>query len=140
MSAIKYRAFHRNKMMDVLEIKFDKNRALVKDAKGNRCWVDGGKIMQSTGFKDRNGIDVYEGDKLKLGHEWADLDNKYVSYHNGFMTFAVTSEEEINWVKQGSNHFKYWDTDDTNVYLLNQLEGYEVEVVGHIYENPELLT
>jgi len=138
MSIIKYRAFHEKKMMEVLTIDLMNQKVMVRDGLEHH-YVSNDKIMQGTGFKDKNGVELYEGDLIRLGYEWSDLDDKYICYHGGFMTFALTSEQEIEWIKKGSNHFKYWDTDENNVYLLNQLEEYEVEVVGNMHEKPELM-
>ena len=74
--------------------------------------------MEFTGLLDKNGKEIYEGDVMKI-------------YGSTF---------EIVWFK-GAYHFKHSDNKSAfpNDYLLKDL-GHKCEVIGNIYENPELLT
>lgn len=73
-------------------------------------------IMQFTGLLDKDGKEIYEGDILK------DIDNRHVE------------------VKFDSGVFYITKTGPTlaHAILLNSVA--ECEVIGNIYENPELLT
>ena len=68
------------------------------------------KIQQWTGLKDKNGIDIFEGDILKSGKRYWEV----VFSHASFM---------MSWGNGASQMF------------INEM----VEVIGNIYENPELL-
>jgi len=105
------------------EIKF---RAWDKKSKGWRYWVLGRDCMcdleiydflthygQYTGLKDKNGKEIFDGDIV-----------------------------DINGCK---NRVVEWDEDWCGFYLSRELNpvGYflseEYEIIGNIYENPELL-
>jgi uncharacterized phage protein (TIGR01671 family) len=72
--------------------------------------------MQYTGLKDRNGKEIYEGDILR----WGNLDES-------------TGENQIHAVKWANGGWVLGDMD----WLYVQAD--EGEVIGNIYENPELL-
>ena len=69
-------------------------------------------LMQCTGLKDKNGKEIYEGDIVKQGN-WVG---------------------EIKWTRDfwGLGEGNY---DDEGLYTRNQ----NLEIIGNIYENPELL-
>ena len=86
------------------------------------------EIMQYTGLKDKNGKEIYEGDVVK----WRSHPNKTVE------------ASEVRW----SSHLKWilvWFADDfereKNYPSAKDLGGHinSIEVIGNIYENPELL-
>lgn len=75
------------------------------------------EIMQYTGLKDKNGKEVYEGDILK-----SDLDEVMI--------------DTVEWDADGvSFHLKNVSTGFSQL----RIEDWEWEVIGNIYENPELL-
>ena len=82
-------------------------------------------LMQSTGLKDKNGQEIFEGDILIVSdeHSWVEV----VSYNQGKAMFVT---EEIN------REFK---VPETPLYDLFNTNIFKFEIVGNIYENPELL-
>lgn len=72
-------------------------------------------LMQYTGLKDKNKKEIYEGDILEYDGKGCDV----VSFEDG--SFIVKSKGKYN------------------VAHLNLQQGSVSEVVGNIYENPELL-
>lgn len=73
------------------------------------------EIMQYTGLKDKNGKEIYEGDIIK---GWKDS-----HWHDGKDRVL----KEVEWI------------DELGGFNIIQIEMRECEVIGNIYENPELL-
>lgn len=82
------------------------------------------KIMQSTGLKDKNGVEIFEGDVVKVS-------NHPFQKKEDSAGIEIDGNYLINW----SEHSLTWLAGDL---LLYQLKPY-IEVIGNIYENPELL-
>lgn len=85
-------------------------------------------IMQSTGLKDKNGKEIFEGDIVRttrfLGR--ADEIGGFYEYEKDYL--GVVKVLEGSWViDTGSDAVDLWSEIDEN------------EVIGNIYENPELL-
>lgn len=90
-------------------------------------WLNNGsyKIMQFTGLKDKNGEEIYEGDILKLNGGADDIFGA-VGFKDGCFVFGVPW---INREEQPYPELKYYVG----------MSFCEVEVIGNIFENPELL-
>lgn len=74
------------------------------------------EVMQSTGLKDKNGIEIFEGDIVK----WTE--------HVGAIEFLINNQQTVL-MGQSENII----TD------LDYCTHFNMEIIGNIYENPELL-
>jgi uncharacterized phage protein (TIGR01671 family) len=77
-------------------------------------------LLQFTGLKDKNGKEIYEGDILKYSDNYPEFTG-FVKYDNRFGMFTI--EIEFN------NQYNF----------LHHKMSPDLEVIGNIYENPELL-
>ena len=82
------------------------------------------ELMQSTGLKDKNDKEIFDGDVLKATdeHSWLEV----VKYDDEKAMFV---SEEVN------REFK---VPDSPLYDLFNTNIFAVEIIGNIYENPEL--
>ena len=81
-------------------------------------------IMQSTGLKDKNGVEIYEGDILEVEKN---EDGTYKGTING-NTFFDRFQGYSSKIKVDGVH---------DIYTLRNWNNH-VRIIGNIYENPEL--
>lgn len=90
-------------------------------------------LMQYTGLKDKNGKEIYEGDILKfLVHYPADFQERNPYKRYGRICGPVLWEE--GWLYADKKEHNGQDD-----MLLYQSSSQEFEIIGNIYQNPELL-
>ena len=82
--------------------------------------------LQFTGLHDKNGKEIYEGDIVKMLDEWID---HYTLYSNHQIEFGSGCFR----LENGVPLYDCLDED-------SDFEKLVLEVIGNIYENPELLT
>lgn len=121
---------------DIDYIDFFTGIVFIREEDGYDYLIDSrsdGKLMQYTGLKDKSGKEIYEGDIVKLiplnserlkelGRKWYEhLKVEWGAYSDGeYVTNVETWMIGIN-------------------PLSEELLDETVEVIGNIYENPELL-
>ena len=81
-------------------------------------------LMQSTGLKDKNGVEIFEGDIVKVS-------NHPFQKKEDSAGIEIDGNYLINW----SEHSLTWLAGDL---LLYQLKPY-IEVIGNVFANPKLL-
>lgn len=104
----------------------------------NECSDIEDTLMQYTGLKDKNNVEIYEGDILKVLVAYTDYDgfeykrpSRVYNHRTKYVNIAVSFE---------SGTF-ILDTDytDSLYHTLWLWTQEDVEVIGNIYENKELL-
>lgn len=96
-------------------------------------------LMQSTGLKDKKGVEIYEGDIVR--HSKISTDISIVR----FGEFGVPNIEEMEYQDMAvgfyfENASDLKDVEPFNMTIpLNNLYVEGIEIIGNIYENPELL-
>ncbi|MCK4005532.1 hypothetical protein HCC50_09285 [Streptococcus suis] len=111
----KFRAFYEGKMYGVKAVIWTSRGLYVTLDEGNKAGrrVRGAKLMQSTGLFDVNGKEIFEGDVVRI------LDEKLSKIYYSDGAFCVD-------ILNGGTPL--------HAFLSEHLE-----VIGNIYENPELM-
>ncbi|EPM8052437.1 YopX family protein [Enterococcus hirae] len=89
---------------------------------------DEAELMQSTGLKDKNGVEIFEGDVVSVSvrNGFYYLDNKVCIVKNSIDysgLVCATVDEDLEY----------------QIFNTELFEEYTYEVIGNIYENSELL-
>ena len=146
MRTIKFRCWFDNHMFRVVDIDFSYKRINLFAA--DIIHFKDGVLMQYTGLKDKNGKEIYEGDII-LTQPLRDR-----PFSQKAKSKRLRGIVEYN-IKCGKNfignpdEMKYWGA-EWNVEIIDKKDYekycnygwgifFECEVIGNIYENPELL-
>lgn len=83
-------------------------------------------LMQFTGLKDKNGKEIYEGDVVRA-NSWA----------NSIIVFGKIGYDG-EWNGLTGYALEIWGADNNFYELQYHFDPNKLEVIGNIYENPEL--
>lgn len=129
----KFRAWDKysQKMFANDELLIWNNNVYANDSKNLTCnnlkgWsIDDEYLMQSTGLKDKNGKEIFEGDILTNGIDIIDVRN-----HETLGFYTLVNGREV-FFGHGTSIEEFEE----------DIEGFTeiAEILGNIYENPELL-
>lgn len=130
----KYRAWHRKdkKMYPVCRLNWIENwqfqeipSVMIPDNRANYPHYIPGKdidLMESVGIKDRTGKEIFDGDIVKT--YGTDMEILQVYFNQSVAMFCLK--------RQTSNGTSYTG--------FHYYRGSQMEVIGNIYDNPDMLT
>jgi uncharacterized phage protein (TIGR01671 family) len=126
MREIKFRAWDGERMKEVTSMGWIDGELDYISTPNSSAPADEFNLMQYTDLKDKNGKEIFEGDVFNLSHKSKNI--YFVEYKND--RFWLSQKSEDNDPDMWSDHY-YRIT--LPVYCKNY------EIIGNIYENPELL-
>lgn len=148
----RFRAWHKTwkEMGKVTCIHFDDKQSVIsmfcEEEQASSALLDDEVIlMQSTGLKDKNGQEIFEGDILKFNDEWEDYCQEgYVDGSSEGINYVLIGSEMTYFIFEKTKYpdsslFYYVNEEHLTFQEVMEDNEFEFEIVGNIYENPELL-
>ncbi|MGT9032398.1 YopX family protein [Enterococcus faecalis] len=131
----KFRAWDKNTndMVDVKTIDLEKDGSIgcIVDYNGINLDMTECILMQSTGLKDKNGVEIFEGDILKI----IEVTNEGISE---YITDVIWEDCSFVFKSDGVDYYDSFlgsfSGDPNKTYPL-----FELLVIGNVWDNPELL-
>lgn len=130
MEIPKYRAWvtgTENVMYQPREVWISNGEVWLSNAKGlpeKKVAADKVLLSRATGCKDQNGVEIFEGDIVKINDTYAEID------HDG-SCFLVSFIEKVKENQVDKNFLVI-------LTVKELVEDYKVTVIGNVYANPEL--
>lgn len=124
MREIKFRAWDKEnkEMLDIQELDYENSyngQPMIRTTMYNDYFdTEDMILMQYTGLKDKNGVEIYEEDIIEITRTCI-LERGIVKFING--CFCIKHKETLLMLYQC------------------EINDFKLEVIGNVYDNPELL-
>jgi len=129
--------FHGSAVANYAQI-IDRDTGIISD----NAFTD--SVGQYTGLKDKNGKEIYEGDLVRHVAAF------FIPLDDGSKDMELVESEDVGSIVFDHGSFMFVTPEDPPRLsvtlwpgvggLLSEDERYDFEVIGNIYENPELLS
>lgn len=132
MREIKFRGYDGMDWLYGSAVQYDKDTDtwyMIEGRGPDDDWMMVGEVGQYTGLKDKNGVEIFEGDIISFLDAYCESNED----GQGFEEFANRGVIEYS-----SKELRFYVTNKQSVDDEEIFEG-EVVVISNIYENPELL-
>lgn len=101
-------------------------------------------LMQYTGLKDKNGKEIYEGDICRCIHSEQNGNNPFKKIEQVYTRpggFSLFGKPMQDFSYESNNRLTAfnWKTDRSINISEYYYKIYDIEVIGNIYENPDLI-
>ncbi|HEM4366691.1 hypothetical protein HCB58_03210 [Streptococcus suis] len=125
----RYRAFYEGKMYGVKAAIWTSRGLYVTLDEGNKAGrrVRGAKLMQSTGLFDVNGKEIFEGDVVES------------TWFKGYDDCVGYRKAGVVVYRDGCFRIEYPGEEEKGYFSITLKFAVSVEIIGNIYENPELV-
>lgn len=102
--------------------------------------IDPETLCQYTGLKDKNGNRIWENDIVSCEHEKYPDDNPSEVYPLLLESIKYTRNYAVEFINTGSSYGYRLRNKSIHFMLTgNVIQNHKIEVVGNIFDNPELL-
>jgi len=141
---IKFRAWDKTKKYWVTSKNFESETTLSYDTNYLVAW-NNYELSQYTGLKDKNGVEIFEGDIITGQYNHYDpLKDEYIyDEHMGGIVFYDSNSYRIKVIEHLCDENRqgmigYFDFMFEGEYWAPKVLC-EIKIIGNIYQNPELL-
>lgn len=128
MREIKFRYWTGDRMIQVRRLTFNDDEFIV-EGEGVVHYANAGSLLQFTGLHDKNGLEIYESDIVRVSADGKSYVSVVIGPDSEYPAFDLDSKYiPDQW---------YYDANVLSTIATGEFE--EMEVIGNVHQNPELL-